>query len=91
MRLYGEIFKDADGGALSRCTLVPKGGGYFEGVKAVEAFSSTRIVLCFPQNSVEVEGKNLSVKKYCDGDLHLVGEILRWQVRGAELDLGEGK
>ena len=75
MRLYDEIFKDADGAALARCIVVPRGGGYFEGVKAVSDFSSERIVLCFPHENVEVTGKDLAIKKYCDGDLQLNGQI----------------
>ena len=75
MRLYDEIFKNADGGALARCVIVPSGGGYFEGVKAVGDFSPERVVLCFPKESVEVEGIALSIKKYCDGDLQLAGRI----------------
>lgn len=76
MRLYDEIFKNADGAALSRCITVPRGGGYFEGVKAVGDFSSERIVICFPRETVEVTGENLSIKKYCDGDLQLDGRIV---------------
>ena len=75
MRLYDEIFKNADGGALARCVIVPCGGGYFEGVKAVGDFSPERIVLCFSKESVEVEGVALTIKKYCDGDLQLAGSI----------------
>ncbi len=75
MRLYDEIFKNADGGAFSRCVIVPDGGGYFEGVKAVGDFSPERVVLCFPKRTVEIEGNNLSIKKYCDGDLQLSGRI----------------
>ena len=75
MRLYDEIFKDTDGTALSRCSLIPAGGGYFEGVKAVDDFSSEQIVVCFPRASVRVEGQGLSIKKYCDGDLQIAGKI----------------
>ena len=75
MRLYDEIFKNTEGVALSRCIVVPCGGGYFEGVKAVGDFSPERIVLYFPKESVEVTGIALAIKKYCEGDLHLTGEI----------------
>ncbi|MBQ8394044.1 MAG: YabP/YqfC family sporulation protein [Clostridia bacterium] len=75
MRLYDELFKSADGAALSRCTFIPRGGGYFQGVKAVGDFSPERIVICFPKDEVAVEGKNLSIKKYCDGDLELSGDL----------------
>ena len=80
MRLYDEIFKNADGGAFSRCVIVPCGGGYFEGVKAVGEFSPDRIVICFPRESVEVEGDSLTIKKYCDGDLQLSGKITSLRV-----------
>ena len=80
MRLYDEIFKNADAGAFSRCIVVPNGGGYFEGVKAVGDFSDARVVVCFPSATVEVEGKSLSIKKYCDGDLQLSGEIYALRV-----------
>ncbi len=75
MRLYEEIFKNTDGIALSRCLFVPKGGGYFEGVKSVGEFSPERVVLHFPKTSIAVEGKELVIKKYCEGDLEIVGCI----------------
>ena len=84
MRLYDEIFKNADGGALARCVVVPCGGGYFEGVKAVGDFSPERIVLYFQKESVEVEGVALTIKKYCDGDLQLAGKILALRVMDKE-------
>ena len=80
MGLYDEILKNVDGGACPRCILLPLGGGYFEGVKAVEDFSSERVVLCFPKVRVEVEGEGLVIKKYYDGDLELSGQIVAWRV-----------
>ena len=80
MRLFDELFKDAEGGAVSRCTVVPGGGGYFEGVKAVGDFSPEQIVVYFPKASVLAEGKGLVIKKYCDGDLQLSGEIYALRV-----------
>ncbi len=82
MRLYDEIFKDADGGAFARCTIVPSGGGYFQGVKAVGDFSSERIVVCFHKQTVEAEGEELCIKKYYDGDLQLSGKIRSLKVLG---------
>lgn len=76
MRLYDEIFKNVDGVAGARCIIVPHGGGYFEGVKSVVEFSETKLVLAFPRQTVEIEGDKFCIKKYCDGDLHLSGEIL---------------
>ncbi len=75
MRLYDEIFKNTDGMALQRCTIVPGGEGYFEGVKAVEDFSSEQIIVCFPKETVIVDGQQLAIRKYCDGDLRISGKI----------------
>ncbi len=84
MRLYDEIFKNADGAAMERCAVVPNGGGYFEGVKALGEFSPTRIVLCFPKIEVEVLGEGLSVRKYYDGDLQIAGKISALKTLGGE-------
>ena len=80
MRLYDEIFKNADSFSFSRCTVVPGGGGYFEGVKAVGDFSPEKVVVCFPHGNVAVEGKGLSIKKYYDGDLQISGQIFTLKV-----------
>ena len=79
MRLYDEIFKNASGMALSRYTVAVQGGGYFEGVKAVGDFSSEQIVLYFPHASVQIDGVDLSIGKYCDGDLRLKGKVRAMQ------------
>lgn len=84
MRLYDEIFKNADEFSFSRCTVVPGGGGYFEGVKAVGDFSSEKIVLCFSRGNVTVEGKELTIKKYYDGDLQLSGQIYTLRVENMQ-------
>ena len=92
MRLYDEIFKNTDGVAFARCTVIPGGGGYFEGVKAVGDFSPERIVICFPRETVAAEGKNLSIKKYYDGDLQLSGNIFSLRVEnGDRTNDGEGR
>jgi hypothetical protein len=76
MRLYDEIFKSVDGLGQARCIFVPDGEGYFQGVKSVGDFSSERIILYFPKLELEIEGQNLSIAKYCDGDLRLAGKIV---------------
>ena len=75
MQFLEELFKSTDGACLTRCIFIPNGGGYFEGVKAVGDFSPERIALCFPRETVEVFGENLSIKKYGDGDLQLSVQI----------------
>jgi hypothetical protein len=75
MRLYDEIFKNPNESACARCTIVPGGGGYFEGVKSVGDFSNEKIVVYFPKQVVEITGEGLSIKKYYDGDLQIGGKV----------------
>ena len=91
MRLYDEIFKNTEGFPLARCTFIPEGGGYFEGVKAVGDFSPERVVLCFPRCSVSVEGVGLCIKKYCDGDLQLTGKIFTLTTEQNPTDKGDAQ
>ena len=91
MRLYDEIFKNTEGFPFARCTIVPGGGGYFEGVKAVGDFSPERVVLCFPRCSVSVEGVGLCIKKYCDGDLQLTGKIFTLTTEQNPTDKGDAQ
>ena len=57
------------------CNQVAPKGGYFEGVKGLNGFSDTEIVLLFKKSRVVVRGEQLEIKKYCDGDLQLSGRI----------------
>ena len=84
MRLYQEILQEAEDVLVSKCIVVPKGGGYFEGVKAVGDFSPERIVVCFKKAQVEIVGKGLSIKKYCEGDLQISGKISALRVLDGE-------
>ncbi len=96
MRLYEEIFKGVDGLAVQKYTVVLGGGGYFEGVKSMGDFSPEQVVLFFPKYSLQIDGKNLRVKKYCDGDLELAGVIhtvtlLNADATSHSLENGTGK
>ncbi len=91
MRLRGEIFKRAIENAFQSCTILPLGGGYFEGVKSVGDFSPERIVLYFPQTGVEILGKDLSIGRYCEGDLQILGKITCLQVLSGEGELSAGR
>ena len=83
MRLFDEIFKNDTLASLARCVVIVGGGGYFEGVKTVGDFTPERIVLYFPKETVIIEGEHLSIGKYCDGDLRLLGKIHSWRIDGS--------
>ncbi|MBQ8427751.1 MAG: YabP/YqfC family sporulation protein [Clostridia bacterium] len=76
MRLFEELFGEADDGlAGARCVWKIGGAGYFEGVKGLTKFTPEQIVLQTRSGEVCVAGKELSVKKYADGDLYIDGKI----------------
>ena len=80
MRLYDELFKNAEGNSFTRCTIIPLGGGYFEGVKSVGDFTPNRLEIWFAKEKVVIDGEDFSIRKYCDGDLQMDGKIYRLQV-----------
>ena len=81
MRLYDEIYRSY---AEARCAFLPLAGGYFQGVKGLGAFSGNEIVLLFKNTKVRIVGDGLEIKKYCDGDMEIVGRIFSVGVVGAE-------
>ncbi len=50
-------------------------GGYFQNVKKVLSFTPQRIELWTKSGRVSVRGKELTVKKYAEGDLLLGGDV----------------
>lgn len=77
MRLYDEIVKSEGFTAFAgaRVLFLPLRAAYFEGVKALGDFSAERVEVYFPSCSVLVEGEALSIGKYSDGDLSVLGKI----------------
>ena len=84
MRLYDEIVKSdaflAFAGA--RVLFLPMRAAYFEGVKALGDFSSERVEICFHAYTVALEGEELSIGKYADGDLSILGKVRSLVVQG---------
>ena len=79
MQLYDEIYEGVRG---ARCSFLPNGGGYFQGVSAVCEILDSEIKIEFKKTIVRVCGECLEIKKYCDGDLEIGGKILAVAVVG---------
>ena len=77
MRLYDELTKSDAFLAFTgaRVVFLPLRAVYCEGVKALGDFSEERIEVCFPACSIAVEGEGLSIGKYTDGDLCILGKV----------------
>ncbi|MBR2903884.1 MAG: YabP/YqfC family sporulation protein [Clostridia bacterium] len=81
MRLFDEIFGGADESlAGARCVWKPDGEGYFQGVKTLVKFSPEEICVRTLKGEVQVTGRQLTVKKYADGDLYIGGKITALKV-----------
>ncbi len=59
----------------ARVIFLPLRAAYFEGVKALGDFSEQRVEVCFPACAVALEGEGLSIGKYTDGDLCVLGKV----------------
>ncbi|MBO5026986.1 MAG: YabP/YqfC family sporulation protein [Clostridia bacterium] len=90
MRIYDELFKDPNDSACARCVIVPSGGGYFEGVRALGELSTEKIVVYFSRQAVEITGTDLAIKKYYEGDLQIGGKVSGVRVLSPETDGGKG-
>ena len=83
MRLYDEIIQSEGWSAFAgaRVLLMPSRAAYFEGVKALGDFSAERVDVYFSSCVVSVEGEGLSIGKYSDGDLSVLGKIRSLSVK----------
>ncbi len=82
MRLLDELFDADDGLTGARCVWTCGGEGYLQGVKGLTKFSSEEIFVLTRLGEVKVTGKNLSVKKYADGDLYIGGNVFTLSMAG---------
>lgn len=82
MRLWREIYEQleedvGDGSVLGlRYTVLAGKGGYFQNIKGIGCFSPCEITLCLSRGEVKITGRGLFIKKYCENDALIGGEIL---------------
>ena len=58
-----------------RAVMLGEVGVYLEGVKSIISFSSTQILVRVGGGNLLVQGERLKIKKYCIGDLVILGKI----------------
>lgn len=81
MRLFSAI-RDvlaADGLDIARVhyTVIDGRGGYFQNVRRLVEFSSERVVLAGRKGRVYVEGEGLRLGRCGEGDVTVLGDIVR--------------
>ena len=60
---------------LYRAVILGDKAGYFENVVGIKSFSTTEIVAFLKKGELKISGTDLYIKKYCDGDLVILGKI----------------
>ena len=60
-----------------RIVLLGQTAGYFENVKSIVSYTQEEIVLALSKGCLKVNGNNLYIKKYCEGDVVICGKIKR--------------
>jgi hypothetical protein len=83
MRLYDEIVHSEGWASFAgaRVLYLPLCAVYFEGVKGLGDFSGERMDVYLPSCVLSVEGECLSIGKYSDGDLSVLGKIRSLSVK----------
>jgi len=58
-----------------RYSVFGKYGGHFEGVKTLKSFGKEEVIIIIKDGEIKITGKNLSIRKYCENEVALNGEI----------------
>ncbi len=75
MKLVEQILNELGADGLKSLTLVPGECCYLKSVKSVLSFTPRSVVLSVGRFSVFVEGEELSVGEYFEGDLLVKGNV----------------
>lgn len=58
-----------------RLCLIGSGAAYIENVTGIKSFSTEEISVYLKKGGLTLKGKGLYIKKFCEGDLAVAGEI----------------
>lgn len=81
MKLLEQILSELGADSTKSITLVPGYCCYLKNVKAVKSFSSSLISLAVGKLAVTLEGDNMEVGEYFQGDL-----LVKGNVKGVKID-----
>ncbi len=84
MKLVEQIINELGAEGGNSFTVCPGRLAYFKGVKAVEELSSEKVVLVCGRFIVTVDGENLSVGEYFQGDMIINGNIRAVSTEGVK-------
>lgn len=75
MKLLEQILNEMGADTLKSITLIPNSCCYLKSVKSVVDFSPERMVLAVGRKRVTLEGENMLLGEFFEGDLVVKGEI----------------
>lgn len=81
MKLLEQILSELGVDTLKSITLVPGSCCYLKSVKSVAEFSSEKIELKVGKTTVMVEGVDMSIGEYFEGDI-----LIKGNVKGVKID-----
>lgn len=81
MKLLQQLLNEMGADTLKSITLIPDSCCYLKNVKSVVDFSPERIVLKVGKSSVTVEGNDMTLGEFFEGDL-----IIKGGVKGVKID-----
>lgn len=81
MKLLQQLLNEMGADTLKSITLIPDSCCYLKSVKSVVDFSPERIVLKVGKSSVTVEGNDMTLGEFFEGDL-----IIKGGVKGVKID-----
>ena len=81
MKLLEQILNEMGADTLKSITLVPGSCCYLKSVKAVAEFSAEKIELKVGKMRVTVEGNDMQIGQYFEGDILIKGDV-----RGIKID-----
>ncbi|HBF44946.1 MAG TPA: hypothetical protein DDY82_01650 [Clostridiales bacterium] len=58
-----------------RIEILGEKGVYIEGVKFLKGYSPEKVEIILKKGSLVVKGENLTISKYCCGDIALIGKV----------------
>ncbi len=76
MKLIGQILNELGADGLNGIVLYPGACCYVKSVKSVSDFSPKKIVLRAGGKSVSIEGENMQIGEYFEGDILIKGGVM---------------
>jgi hypothetical protein len=80
MKLLQQILSEAGADTSFAYTIIPNFGGYFKRVAGVEDYCPEQITLNLSSFKIKLFGTNLSIGKFFEGDMLILGEIRGTQI-----------